>query len=635
MKSANHWITAGLLLVGLILLNVIASLVPLRMDWTEDNLYSLSKGSRDLVKKVEEPITLTFYFTRGLEDAPISFKNFATRIEELLQQYVRASNGMIRLQVIDPEPDTEEEDRAIREGISGQNLAGGERLFIGLTATQADQQEVIPVFDPRREEMVEYDISQLIYRVQQLELPTIGVITGLPLFGSAPPMGMPPQMAGNASRPWMFLETWRESYDVVPVEGDTIPEDIDLLAVIHPQDLSESMLFAIDQFVLSGKPTLIAIDPSSAQTRLEGRSASPFGGPQGMGPTSSDLPRLFNSWGIRYDASVVAADPQNASVVRSGNRTSRHPAWVTVESINSESPVTSQLKTILLPEPGSFTVEESESIELIPLLQLSDASGTLMANSLMFAEPGSLFNQITPDESERTVAGIIRGTFPTAFPDGKPEPEEATEDGENDTETAEKEEEAPAGELLKESPETSTVFLLADTDFMADQFSVRVLNFFGMRGIEPLNDNLNFLNNSVDLLAGSSDIIAIRGQGTINRPFTKVEELEIEAEAAFQERLEDLQARLRDVQAEIRSLTERQQNQGQLVMTQEMKDNIQRFREKEVEIRSELREIRKQLREDIERLDLVLAAANMLIIPLGVGGAGIAYFIRRNQRQRH
>lgn len=620
MEKFNKWIALGLLLAALVLVNIIGAILRGQADLTDNGLYTLSPGSRSLLAKIEEPVTLRFYFSRSVEGAPIVFKNYAARVEDLLRQYENAGRGKIRLEVINPRPDTPEEEGAIRAGIAGQPLPSGETLFFGLVAIQADQERAIPMFNRQREEFLEFDISQIIHQVQQLALPKLGIISSLPVFGD--PMAAMFGGQQPAQVDWVFVEELRNHFEVEQVREEISP-GLDLLAVIHPQDLSDELLFEIDQFLLSGKPVLMAVDPSSYVQKGQAGQRQMM---TGMPPqSSSDVAALFRSWGIEYDASMVVGDLEYAASVNTGRGPPvRYPVWLSLERFNRETPPTAELNQMLFPEPGSFFLREGNELGLTPLVTSSARSGRVMSMTLGFTNPEEVGRQLESSGEAQVIAGIIRGSFKTAFPEGRPETEEDEES----------EGPAPESPALKESKSPGTLVLVADTDFLADQFSVQAMNFLGMRALAPLNDNLAFVSNVAEFLAGSEDLIGLRSKGTSLRPFERVREMEMAAQEKYEERLAALEGRLQEVQEKPRELQGQQREQGQLVASPEVREAIEGFRLQEAEMRAERREIRKRLREDIEGLKLKLVLANLLIVPTLVGIFGINFFLLRSKRQK-
>ncbi len=624
MNTSQKFIAGFLLILILIFANTFASLFSWKLDFTDSKLFTLSKGSKLLIEKLEEPVDFNFYFSRGVEGLPISFKNYGTRVEEMLRQFEAASNGMIRLNIINPEPDTEEEEEATQTGISGNPMSNGQRLFFGLTMTQADNQETIPVFDYRKEEFLEYDIAKALYTVQLWDKPTIGIVSGLPLVGM-PQMfpGQPPQ-----NPDWIFIEQLRQTFEIIQINTpQDWPNVMDVLMVIHPQTLDPELLFNIDQHILAGKPTFIAVDPSSYFMKSQQNQQAMMMGqpPQGI---TSGLRELFSVYGIEYNEMEMLADPQYAALVSSQTGRIQMPTWLNMDAsaLNVNEFIISQLDSILMVEPGSFSKTEDSDLEIVPLIQSSEESGTIFAMLANQMSPTQLASQINSQGEQKTIAGFVRGTFKTAFPDGKPNPPPA--DGVETTDPSE-----PDEDTLKESSSTSSLFLIADTDWLQDQFSVQRLNFLGVNAVQPLNDNLNLLTNTIEFMSGSQDLISIRPRGNSIRPFKVVDEIERKAQVEYQQKLDELNREVQEVEDRIRQIQTQQGGGNSLIITPELQSEIEELNENAAAKRGERREVRKKLREDVENLGFSLALMNLTLIPGLVFIAGILFFIRRHNRK--
>lgn len=632
MKLGSKTVAVLALFAGLVLVNYLASKLPLRGDATAGRIYTLSDGTRSLLGKIEEPVTLDFYYSRQATGLPVNYKNFAARVEEMLRQYARAAGGRIVLNVINPEPDTPEEERATAAGIRPQMIpTTGEQIYFGLVATQADQQEALAAFNPQRESFLEYDLSQLIYSVQQFDRRKLGLITSLPL--QAPPFNPMMMMQGGRPPQGQLVATeWEKSFELVPVEASAtdLPDNLDALAVIHPQGLTPQLTYAIDQFLLSGKPVFLAVDPASQHFRRQGGQM----GMMGMGGpspnVSSDFPALFRANGITYDAQSVVGDLENATQVQTGAGVARFPVWLSLrrDALSADAMPTAQLQTLLFVEPGSFTVSADSGLEVTPLVQSSDSSGHVSAAMLQFAQPDDVARQITPS-GRKVMAALLQGRFKSAFPDGAPPaaPAPAGADGE----TAPAPAATPTGPGLTESASTSTLILVADTDWLFDDYSVRRLNFLGVQAAEPLNDNLALGSNALEFLAGSQDLISLRGKGTSLRPFDVVREIEVRAQQRYQQQLTALEARLSEVQNRLSELQRNSTEGNRLVASPEVTQAIEEFQQQEVAMRRERREIRRALREDIDALENRLLLANLFATPLLVGAFGL-WFHRRRSR---
>ncbi|NBD37655.1 MAG: ABC transporter [Verrucomicrobia bacterium] len=627
MSQQNKWIATLLLLLGIILATVIANRVPGQWDLTAENRYTLSPASEKLLEELREPVRMRFYFSRSSEGLPIQFKNFATRVENLLRQYERRSGGMVRLSIIDPRPDTDEEQEAIRAGLQSQPLPSGESVFFGLAVLQADSSSSIPFFTRERESFLEYDISQAVFEATQLEKPRIGILSSLELEG-APQNPMAP---GQADPGYAFLDELRRTYEVEILSGDTIPSDIQSLLVIHPQALSEQQLFAIDQFVLQGRPLLVAVDPSShLQRSQQSRQQMMMGQPTAN--VASDLGRLFDQWGIDYDANEVVGDRNLAAgvTVQQGAAPVRYPVWLSYNEISSDSPLLAILNSLLIVEAGSLRLRANaaEELQWTPLLRTTEDSGTVPSRMLAFPSPERVGQALESDKQAHTLAGILRGPLTTAFPEGRPAEED--EAGEN-APGEELEVDTESAPFLTASEEEATVLVIADTDFLGNQFSVRMLNLLGMQGMQPINDNLGFIFNCVDSLAGNPDLIELRGKGSGTRTFTLVEAMEREAQQEYEEQLQSLEERLQEVRGRLRELQQSATSEQELIASPETQEAIEEFRLEEAEVRSQQREIRKKLREDIEALNLRLAMINLFAFPVVIVIGGFLFFYRRSR----
>ncbi|HUJ42958.1 MAG TPA: GldG family protein [Opitutaceae bacterium] len=646
MKSGIKLLSLALLFVGLILVNYLASSIPTRLDVTAERIYTLSPGTKALLGKLQEPVELDFYFSRSARTLPISIKNYADRVREMLREYARAARGKITLNFIDPKPDTSDEEKATAAGISPQVWpSSGAQFYFGLVAIEAEHQKVIPALTGDREQFLEYDLSQLIYEAQQVDRRKLGLLTSLPL---QPQMDFMAMQSGQMPQSQLVISEWEKTFELVTVEpsADALPANLDVLAIIHPQNLSKKLQFAIDQFLLSGKPVFIAVDPSSRYFRSRGSQTAMFGGPTPN--VSSDLPDLFKGWGIVYDPQNVIGDPEYATPVQvAPGNVVRYPIWLnlTRRAFNGTALPTSQLDAMLLVEAGSFSLKEGTGLTFTPLIRSSASSGDLPGMAVSMAQPEELGRQITAS-GQKTIAALIQGTFHSAFPEGLPPDEKpaAAEKGEttkppatpaaapavNPPSPAPNPETKPAPHLTA-SAKASTLLLIADTDWLFDDYSVRRFNFLGVSAAEPLNDNLDFASNAIDFLSGSSDLISIRGKGASVRPFKVVHDMEVTAQRKYQEQLTALEAQLSKVEGQLTELEGKKTEGGRLVATPEVTKAIEDFRLQQVKLRAERREIRKSLREGIEALENRLLLLNLFATPVLVGGFGLWFYYRRRK----
>ena len=632
MKSSGKVLAIALLFVGLVLVNFLASSIPARVDATAESIYSLSSGTKALLGKIEEPITLNLYFSKDATGLPIAYKNYATRVSEMLRQYVRASHGKLTLNVINPQPDTPQEEKATASGLTPQvSQQGGQQFFFGLVVIQADQQKNIPAFTPQREQFLEYDLSKLIYGVQQFDKRKLGLLTSLPLQGTDPQQMQMMMMMRQQPQPSQTVVTELEqSFNLIKIEqtANELPANLDALAVIHPQNLSPKLQFAIDQFLLSGKPVFLALDPSSQYFK---RQSNPQQQMMGQPPqnVSSDLPTLLNAYGVTYDAQKVVGDLENATQVQTGaGGVARYPIWLSLRKNNfsAKSLPTAQLSSAMFIESGSIAPKAGSSLTFTPLVETSAQSGDIASTMLQFAQPDDISKQITAS-GKKTIAALVTGKFKSAFPDGapkdEPKPDEKPED--------KKPEPAKAADALKESKGTSTLFVIADTDWLFDDYSVRKFNFFGQTAAEPFNDNLAFASNTLEFLGGSQDLISIRGKGTSLRPFDVVRKMEVDAQKKYQEQLTALDARLQQVQTKLSELQGKKTEGNRLVASPEVAKAIEDFQKQSAAMRGERREVRRALREDIDALENKLLLVNLTASPLLVIAFGLWFHRARRK----
>ncbi|MDR2513547.1 MAG: Gldg family protein [Puniceicoccales bacterium] len=636
MKISNKITAIALVLTVIVLANYLAAHLPLRVDATAGGVYSLSTGTKTLLSRLETPVTLNFYFSKDVAGVHTSYKNYASRVQELLRQYVRASSGKITLNIINPKPDTPEEKRAATAGIQPQPIAAThETIYLGIVAIQADQEKSIPALTPQREPFLEYDISQLIHSVQALDKPHLGLITSLPLAGRQPDMRMMMmQPQANAPAPQFVYTEWERTHKIVPVDpaAQELPLGLASLAIIHPQGLSEKLEYAIDQFLLSGHPVFVAVDPSSDAARRSSSQQPVF---MAMAPqnTASDLPRLLKAWGVSYDSKEVVGDLKLATPVNTGRSVEHYPVWLSLDAqnLNHNAQPTSQLSSLLFVESGSLSVDTSQTgLAATPLAESSEQAGKIPGTSLAMPDPASITRQLSPT-GKKLLAVQLTGKFQTAFPHGAPNGGEIPNTPKPDTPPQTTHAQAkPEPNQLKEG--SSTIIVFADTDWLFDDFSIRRLSLLGREAVQPLNDNLSLASNIADIISGSTDLVSLRGKTNTERPFTVVRDLQAEAQKKYQAKLSGLEKRLETVQSKLAELLGKSSEGNRIVATPELQKMIEDFQKQEIEMRSEHSEIRRSLREDIDALEYRLAAINLLSMPILIL-VGALLFHRHRRKQ--
>ena len=631
MKEVSLSNTLGsvvLLLICLVAVNVMASFIPLRFDLTEERLYTISDGSRKILESLQEPVRINFYYSRNNAELPPNFKTYAQRVQELLEEYAAISNGQLILEISDPKQDTEEEEWAQKYGIKSITLPSGNTVYFGAVVSMLDQEMLLPYFDQRRQEFLEYDITQAIQKVSSTSTSKVGLLSAINLQGGRSMIpGQPP------AQKWVFQSELEKSVAVenLPLSTEEIPDDISLLIVLHPRGFSPRLQYALDQYVLRGGRLVVLLDPNA---RADMTSPENQFGQQPQ--LASDLPELLKSWGVDYDSTKVVGDRLQATQVNTGQGVMSFPMWMTfrTQSLDQEHPITAQLENLLFVEAGSFKKAAESKTEFTALISLSEQSGLIDAFQLRFSPPDQLSREMKVDDSAKAVMAITAGNFSSAFPNGQPAKEK--KDAQAQAAADESEAATPLKHThLNESTERNSILLFSDVDFLSDQFSVQKLNFLGQSIIQPTNDNLNLMLNAAEHLSGNEALMSIRSRGRFSRPFTRLLDMQKQAQLLHQTEEKQLLSQLEEVQQRLNSLLDSAGNKGQqeVILPPEVQEEIQQFREEERQARRKLRDVRKILRQDIERLGQVLLLLNMLLVPLIVGIIGVFVYRTRQRRK--
>ena len=628
-------------------LNMFANqaLTRFRLDLTEQQLFTLSEGTRNIIAGLEEPVTLRFYVSRSLATRLPSVSGYVARVRDLLEEYEHAADGKVILTVIDPEPFSEEEDRAVAFGMSGIPLLDGESTFyFGLVGTNTlDDQEVIPRFTPEREEFLEYDLTKMVHTLGQAARPVIGLLTTLPLDGQsqqAMMMGRPPQ-------PWLILERLEELFEVrrlAPGSLERVDEDVDVLMVVHPKGLSDTARYAIDQFVLGGGRALAFVDPNAEADMAPGIPGLP------PIPGKSEFEDLLAAWGLTLDVTRTVGDMQLGADVQAqvGDRvvTIRYPVWLNVPAplLNREDVVTAQLGNLTFGTPGALVPDPETGLSVQQLAATTASGASLIDTNSVgpMADLEQLIRDFRPDGAAHILAVRVSGKSSSAFADGPPETagEAAAGGGESEGDESEgaesgTSEDAGAGDDAAPAHLAEgeiNVIVIGDTDMLQDRFWVQRQNLFGQSIPIPISANGSLVINALDNLTGSGDLIGIRSRGRFRRPFTVVNELRQEAELRFREKEQELLQRLEETDARLSEL--RTGESGEVVLTEDQRNAIIEFTDERLRIRRELRDVRHALRNDIEALETWLRFINIGLVPIVIGIGGLLAGLHRMRRRR-
>ncbi|WP_455205999.1 Gldg family protein [Kaarinaea lacus] len=607
--------------VLLITINILINVVfkSARLDLTDDKLYTLSQGTENIINKLDEPVNLRFYFSAKLASGVPALMSYGQQVRELLEEYMSVSNGKINLVVLDPEPFSEIEDQAVEHGLQGVPIDNlGSTAYFGLVGTNStDDKEVIPFFQLEKEASLEYDVTRLVHKLSNPKKQVVGLISTLPIEGGGPAN---PMMGMQSTPEWMVVTQLRQLFDVRTLSQDLakVPDEVDVLMLVHPKGLNDKTLFAIDQFVLGGGRALVFVDSHAEAERTMPPDPN---NPMAAAATdkSSDMPKLFDQWGVELVKGQLAGDIEAASrvTVNSGMRPQAvdYVLWLQLRENNiaQNDFVTGELNQITLGSPGYLKAKEGAETTFIPMMETGEKAMSIPVARVQFrADPAGLLNSYRPGGQKLTLAARITGKVKTAFPEGHPEGEQ--------------------GEWLKESKEDINVIVVGDTDMLDDRFWVNVQNFFGQRIAMPRANNGAFVVNAIENLSGSNDLISLRSRGNFSRPFLKVKEIQREAEQRYRDKEQQLRTKLRDTERKISELQRQKTSDDAMILSTEQAEEIKKFRQERVNTRKELRNVQHELQKNIESLGTKLKFINVALIPVLIIFFAIGLMVYRHKR---
>lgn len=587
----------------------------LRLDLTENRLYTLTPGTERIVRSLDEPVNLYFFFSDEAATALPGIKTYGARVREFLQELVAKSDGKLRLQVIDPAPFSEDEDRAAEFGLRAVPIGGTAPLYFGLAGSNStDGSAVIEFFDPAKEQFLEYELAKLIHQLGATQRPVVGWLSSLPMQGGFDPA------SGQMTEPWAVLAQAQQLLDVrqLPPELQRIDPEIEVLVLVHPKQLAAQTLFAIDQFALRGGRILLFLDPLAEADNSGAEPGNPLAA-LGM-DRASNLGPLLTAWGIKFDPQHAIGDLNLGLTVsmQPGQTPSRHIGILGLDAtrLDPADIVTAGLSNINVSSIGYLEPLPDSALQWTPLLQSSSEAGLLPVDQFaMLMDPATLRDGFTVTGQRYTLAARITGNIKSAFPDGLSNVGTAT----------------AGNEILSNSSAPLNLLVVADSDLLSDFLWVRQQNFFGQRVAQAWANNGDFVWNALDNLAGSSDLIGVRGRATFSRPFDRVQALRSAAEDRFRDKEVELEQQLAGTEERLAALESQGADGSGLILSPEQSAEIERFQAEKLRIRKELRDVRLGLDQDIEALGNRVKLLNVLVAPaiFGLLALSIAFWRRR------
>ncbi len=588
-----------------------------RFDFTENKLYALTQGTENILSRLDDPVTLTYFVSKSsFEDVP-PLRVYAKRVEDLLKEYERRANGKINLRIVHPESFSEEEDAAVGYGLEGFHNRDGAAGYLGLVAfNSVGQMRAIPFFYPEREELLEYDVTRMIFQLTSKERKKVGIISALPLR-------MP---AAAATQAWHAISDLENFFEVeyIAISETQIPDDIATLILIHPTNYSEDLLYAIDQFALRGGGLMLLVDPYSELLV----SMMPIASLERLEGSSSDLNQLTKTWGVELQQGKIVGDLPIAARVRERDDTSGqlvdYPVWMNMqpEQFDARDVVTANLANLIIATGGVLAIDSDSELDIYPLISSTESAKLYAAEEVMSQERiRDLLINYAPEGVKMPLAVRIAGRAESSF--AAPPRAQAATAGSKSAEP----EHLQSGRI--------SVIMVADTDFLQDRFWIRTQSIFGRMVSYAEASNGDFFNAAVDNLSGGEDLRNLRSRGRSSRPFSRIQSVRQEAERQHLEQESKLIAELRRTEnllVEFRG----SQNEGQtgVMLTEEQRNELEQIRLNQIEIRRQLRQVRHNLSESIEAIESKIKLLNFLVMPIAVTVFGVlmvAYAARRRE----
>jgi gliding motility-associatede transport system auxiliary component len=629
-KSQRALAGLGLALVLLLAVNIFSNVVlrPYQLDLTENKLFTVSQGTRDIIKGVDEPVVLRLFFTKTMGEGNPGHVQRFVRVKELLERYASQSDGRIRLELLDAAPFSPAEDKAVAFGLTGVPYnEAGDLGYFGLVGTNStDDVETVRYFAAERENFLEYDLSKVIYRLTNPRKKVVGLISSLPIGGAG-------TMPGQEGPPWPIIQTIRDFFEIKPLPPyvEQIPDDIDVLWIVHPHGFDDHALYAIDQFVLKGGRALVFVDPMFESSARMGMTAA-------AGSSRSELNRLLNAWGLAMAPDKVAGDLDAARRVRVRREgriaVADYVAWLTLGQANLDldDAITGDIKKLNLGTPGILEPLGKPGLKITPLVTTGLRSMAIdIRNFTGQTDVVGLFRNFQPSNHRLILAARSTGIAKTAFPQGLPKVSVPSADGKAKASA----QASPA--QLTEAKTPINVIVVADVDMLHDDFWADVENKEGQESLVPNSNNVDFVINALDNLTGSNALIQLRGRSNVSRPFHLIQRIRQDAEQQFRKKEEALQQRLAQARTQMESIMERNTRDNRVTLAPNQRAELDSFRKEMLTVRRELRDVQHALRTDLDRLDDWLKFLNIAAIPLllVVGVMVVSVYRRRRRPAGH
>ena len=595
----------------------------LRFDLTRYNVYTLSDGTKSILKSIKEPLDFKLFYTKQIGDLNPVYQIYYDRVKEILEQYVLLSNNKIKLKILNPKPFSDEEDKAVEYGLQGAEIMAGVYGYFGLIATNStDDEEKIIFFQPDRSPFLEYDLSKIVTNLANPNRRIVGLYTDLPMLGTFNPLAK--SEAAATAPPWAVYNQMKEFFEIKRIHEKTrsIPDGLELLMLVHPKKIPDRLIYMIDQFVLRGGKLLVFIDPNS-----ETESFSPDAD-QINGSNSSYLSELLEKWGVELAENKVVGDLLSARRVEIGASdqpsVTDYLAWLDIKKdhMDDTHQATSKVQRLTFATSGFLkNNKKNNKINFKRLVWSTTQSMQIDVSEVISPDPTTLLRNFVPSNEELTLVAEIKGSFLTNFPDGPP--------------VTNRKDDFDKNKHINESIKPTTLVVLADADMLYDEYW---LKYEQSGEVLPIANNADFIVNLLEYLNGTEDLIGLRGKGVSSVPFIKVEKIQKEAEQKFRSKEQELLEKLNNYQSKLENIQKGSgEDEENTILTKEENLEIDKFREEMIFVRSELRKVQNALRKDIEKLDSTLKFFNIFLVPilLVIISVVLSFIERRKRHQKY
>ena len=618
-----------------------------QVDFTSGSLYTLSDGTKSILGKLNQTITLKLYYSRVAAmkgpDQIRFWNNYYLYVRDLLEEYARLAGGKIKLELIDPRTYSVDEEDAIRNGIKRFPISDDESFYFGMLAvTELGKDEAIEFFEPNRQELVEYDVSKIISSLMQRKKRKIGIMSSLPVTGPAnmsPYMMQMMRMQGKQpDPPWAITRQLQMDYEVQSLQLDVpkAPDDIDFLMVIHPKNFEQKAVFAIDQFVMRGGKLMVFVDPHCVADRPPKDPRNPYAGMSYQ--AGSQLNNLLVNWGAVVYTKKIAVD--RALATKTGRPPQPFLPYLTLNDscVNKSQTMVSELNDLRMLFAGAIG-KHGGTATFTPLISTTKTGNTWLpkdTTSLNMPDPNRIQKEVEDGTEAVTLACLLSGQMSSIFPNGidikddSPAPAPDTQPATQPATTQPKERTKHLDAI--KNTDKGTVLVVSDVDIITDMLCYD-RSFFGMA---QSGGNVPFVLNALEFLSGSEDLISIRSRGRFMRPFTVLDEIERETDRETQAKIEAVNAEIKASQDELNALGRRSTTEQDVALLEAKL--LEQRREIEAKITAanrQLRNLKSVRREKVEALERKMEYCNVFIAPTILLLIAIALSLFRYFRAKH